>query len=139
VKGAAAALLSFTLAGCAPAVHAVPARAPEPVSEWQDGTEDERTAETPATDHAATPTAAPEAFGQLVTMTTDAAGAMSALEPEVIHRARIEMAREALVEENQNKERVDLAEELQRELAALQDGEASKSRARHGRPTKKQP
>jgi len=49
------------------------------------------------------------------------------------------MARAALVEENQNKERVDLAEELQRELAALQaSSQASKSRGRHGGP-KKQP
>jgi hypothetical protein len=139
VKAAAAALLSFTLTGCAPAAHAVPPRAPEPVSEWQDGDDDAPAADDAASNHAAPQSAPPETFGQLATMTTDAAGAMSALEPDVVHRARIEMAREALVEENQNKERVDLAEQLQRELAALEDRETSKSRVRHGRPAKKQP
>ena len=64
---------------------------------------------------------------------------MSELEPAAVHQARIEMAREALIEDNLNKERIDLAEELQRELAALQNGETSKSRVKHGAPTKKQP
>ena len=72
------------------------------------------------------------------TAPTSNASAAASLEPEVIHRARIEMAREALVDENAGKEQVDLAEELQRELAALQESsEASKSRARHGRTKKK--
>jgi hypothetical protein len=64
---------------------------------------------------------------------------IASFEPEVVHRAKIDMAREALVEENLNKERVDLAEELQRELAALQASQASKSRAHRGGHTKKQP
>ncbi len=65
---------------------------------------------------------------------------LGGLDPEAVHRARIEMAREALVEENVGKERVDLAEELQRELAALQaTSQTSKSRVRHGAPRKKQP
>jgi hypothetical protein len=40
---------------------------------------------------------------------------------EAIHRARIAMAREALVEENAMKQRIDVEEQLQRELEALSD------------------
>lgn len=76
----------------------------------------------------------------MATLGPEAAASMSALEPTAVHEARIEMAREALVEDNLNKERIDLAEELQRELATLQaGGETSKSRVKRGAPTKKQP
>lgn len=146
MKAAAAALLSFVLAGCAPAARTVQPRAPAaPVSQWEDGA-GEDTASAPeeaAIAHLAEARAAllgalpPGMSGQ------EASGepfALGGLDPEVIHRARIEMARAALVEENENKERVDLAEELQRELAALQAGpQTSKSRVKHGGPTKKQP
>ena len=142
VKAVAVALLGFALAGCAPAAHT--ARAPAvPVSQWQDGTDDESAVERTTSEHVAeAPTAeasaaTPAPSGDTSSTMTDAT---SGLEPDVVHRARIEMAREALVEENQNKERVDLAEELQRELAELQaNAEMSKSRVRHGRATKAQP
>ncbi len=72
-------------------------------------------------------------------LATDMSPGSGVFDPEVVHRARIAMARAALVEDNLNKARVDLAEELARELAALQDGETSKSRVKHGKAHKKQP
>ena len=154
MRATAAALLSLWLVGCAPAatlrtspVH--PTAAP-PVSQWETGSEDEAavTTEEPLAEERAalaTGTDQTEAAGQTETpaqteMTSNEPLPFGGIEPEVVHRARIEMARAALVEENQNKERVDLAEELQRELAALQAStQTSKSRVRHGGPTKKQP
>jgi hypothetical protein len=73
------------------------------------------------------------------TMTASELSASAAFDPDVVHRARIAMARAALVEDNLNKARVDLAEELQRELAALQTGENTKSRTKHGKGVKKEP
>jgi hypothetical protein len=139
VKAAAVALLSLTLAGCAPAAPAVSARTPAvPVSQWEDGT-DEELAETESEEaDSDSPGEPPPTRGE-----RESSGepfVLGGLDPEVIHRARIEMARAALVEENANKERVDLAEELQRELAALQaTTQSSKSRVKHGGPAKKQP
>ena len=150
MRAAAVALLSFTLAGCAPAAPAVSARSPAPpVSQWADGTDDEL-AETESEE------ADPDGLSETPPLPAPSLSAAAAaggeressgepfvlggLDPEVIHRARIEMARAALVEENANKERVDLAEELQRELAALQaTTQSSKSRVKHGGPPKKQP
>jgi hypothetical protein len=143
-KTAAAALLGLVLAGCAPVGQAENLRTPAtPVSEWRDdgaaAALARSMAEHLAAAHAVETNAAPPgettaADPAAPTTSADATG----LEPEVIHRARIEMAREALVDDNANKERVDLAEELQRELAALQEStEASKSRAHAGRSKKK--
>ncbi|HEY2509265.1 MAG TPA: hypothetical protein VGI39_00280 [Polyangiaceae bacterium] len=54
---------------------------------------------------------------------------------EALHQARIELAREELVENNLAKARLDLQEELERELANLQGtSETTKSRVRHARP-----
>jgi hypothetical protein len=149
VRAAAAALLGFVLAGCAPAAQSAHLRMPAsaPISQWENGengadddldtTAPEDAASEPGAQGGTSPaTAAPVA----TTQAADETLALAGLEPAVVHRARIEMARAALVEENMNKERVDLAEELQRELAALQaSSQASKSRRRHGGPTKKQP
>jgi hypothetical protein len=57
---------------------------------------------------------------------------------EALHAARIELAREELVEANLAKARLDLQEELERELASLQaTSETAKSRVRHAtRPPK---
>jgi hypothetical protein len=50
---------------------------------------------------------------------------------EAIHLARIELAKEALVEDNAQKQRVDVQEQLQRELDALTaDEHPAKSRRR---------
>ncbi|MGO8996666.1 MAG: hypothetical protein ACLQVI_25410 [Polyangiaceae bacterium] len=144
MKALAVALLGLGLAGCAPATRAVPPRAPAPVSQWQDGTEEAASTDAvdessdAVSDEGALPTAT-EVVREATEQEADApAGEL--LEPAVVHRARIAMARAALVEDNLNKERVDLAEELQRELAALQENaETSKSRVKHGAPTKKQP
>ena len=58
----------------------------------------------------------------------------------MIHAARLEMARQALVEDNLAKERMDVAEELERELAALQNtGQTGKSRRAHTTSGKKHP
>ena len=161
MRAAAAALLSLWLVGCAPAATHTNAstRFPSPpISRWETG--ENATAETmlptPPTPQEAEseprdgPAPAPQAeptTEQPEQAMQDGSGLQAGeplpfggIEPEVVHRARIEMARAALVEENQNKERVDLAEELQRELAALQaSAQTSKSRVRHGGPTKKQP
>jgi len=62
----------------------------------------------------------------------------SMLEPQALHLARIELAREDLVESNEAKERLDLEEELQRELAALQaTSQTSKSRVKHATQRRK--
>jgi hypothetical protein len=153
VKAAAVALLSFTLAGCAPAAHPMTAHASiplSPVSQWEDVSDDDAddtlgtTAEEDGANEddgesSASADGSPASTGQ----GQDANGEpfmLGGLDPEVIHRARIEMARAALIEENSNKERVDLAEELQRELATLQaTSQSSKSRTKHGGPPKKQP
>jgi hypothetical protein len=152
VKAAAVALLSFTLAGCAPAAPPMKARAPTPVSQWEDVSDDTSdkdssltaTAEEDGATERGDESPAPADGSPAATaQAQDPSGEpfmLGGLDPEVIHRARIEMARAALVEENANKERVDLAEELQRELAALQaTTQSSKSRVKHGGPTKKQP
>jgi hypothetical protein len=108
------------------------------VSQWENGSDDELEATAPEEVAPGAPgTPAPVAEAQPA---GDHEPPFGGLEPEVVHRARIEMARAALVEENENKERVDLAEELQRELAALQaTSQSSKSRVKHGGPPKKQP
>ncbi len=60
--------------------------------------------------------------------------ASGSFEPEMIHEARIAMARQELVDDNRAKERMDVAEELERELATLQNsGQTGKSR--HARTT----
>jgi hypothetical protein len=141
VKAIAVALLGLGLAGCAPATHPQAKGPAVPVSPWHDGAEDvaaiggvaaERLAEVSTLLESTASPATPAEPG--------AEGAPGPFEPEVVHRARIAMAREALVEDNLNKARVDLAEELQRELAALQESSGtSKSRVKRGQPTKKQP
>jgi hypothetical protein len=51
--------------------------------------------------------------------------------PEAIHLARIELAKQALVEDNAQKQRIDVQEQLQRELDAINAGEnPAKSRRR---------
>jgi hypothetical protein len=152
VKAAAVALLSFTLAGCAPAAPAASPRTPappavpvSPVSQWEDGTDDDLAETEPEeadldglSDAPPLPPTASQASPAGESGSEQFM--LGGLDPEVIHRARIEMARAALVEENANKERVDLAEELQRELAALEaTTQSSKSRVKHGGPAKKQP
>jgi hypothetical protein len=147
LRATAAALLSLWLVGCAPAATLRSARTrlppSPPISQWETGTDEEPVAQAPQepvqTTQAETVTDPAEAVGQ-DGMAPASSLPFAGIEPEVVHRARIDMARAALVDENQNKERVDLAEELQRELAALQaSAQTSKSRVRHGAPTKKQP
>jgi hypothetical protein len=53
--------------------------------------------------------------------------------PEAIHMARIELAKEALVEDNALKQRIDLEEELQRELDARERPQESHGRQRGAR------
>jgi hypothetical protein len=154
VKAAAVALLSLGLAGCAPAARTVQPRVPAPpVSQWEDGADDDPEAPTALAPEDSAIEHLAEAGTSIIQGQTEQAeqtgqsaqeanrtAPFNGLEPEVVHRARIEMARAELVEQNQNKERVDLAEELQRELAALRaSSQTSKSRARHGGPTTKQP
>jgi hypothetical protein len=133
-------LLGLTLAGCSETARTarLQTTAP-PVSEWQESTGDSATYAEPAESAAEARTLFVSAES-MATLGPEATVSMSALEPMAVHEARIEMAREALVEDNLNKERIDLAEELQRELAALQaNSETSKSRVKHGGQTKKQP
>ena len=158
MKAAAAALLSLTLAGCAPAAFTPGPRVgvtPRAAQQAHDAEADDdlvRTAEdavdelltagqTDLEEHVeqaeqaelpAPSTAAPAPA-------EDAPQTLGGFEPGAVHQARIELARAELVEENLNKERVDLAEELQRELAALRASQTSKSRVRRGGATKKQP
>ncbi len=155
LRTTAAAVLSVLLAGCASAPKLEPRLAPPrpqgaSVSQWQTGeTDDEADGANGAEDALSEFLAqagasllaneSPEAAsGPADAPSPSAPAEMNALEPEIVHRARIDMARAALVEENLNKERVDLAEELQRELAALQASQTSKSRVRH-HASKKQP
>jgi hypothetical protein len=161
VKVAAVALLSLTLAGCASAAHAPAprvavasrARSLHPARDARDtGADDDlvRTAEDAVdelltagqadleeqaeqAEQAELPAPAPPMQDQ------QAPQMLGGFEPGAVHQARIELARAELVEENLNKERVDLAEELQRELAALRASQTSKSRVRRGGATKKQP
>jgi hypothetical protein len=140
VRVVAAALVGLALTGCAPAVRQPYAPAPTAFNrrsalEAGEAMAPARTvqAQLVSTIPDAT-TSAPEE----PTSPTESAGT-GAFEPGVVHRARVAMARAALVEDNLNKARVDLAEELARELAAIQDSETSKSRVKHGKPTKKQP
>lgn len=133
-----AALLALGLAGCSHAIRTATLQAPAPpVSEWQERSGETVSAETDESASEARTVFVPAE--ELVPTDPEASASMSGLEPAAVHQARIEMAREALIEDNLNKERIDLAEELQRELAALQNGETSKSRVKHGAPTKKQP
>jgi hypothetical protein len=135
VKVIAAALLSLGLTACAPAMQAVPARPASQVSQWHDGAEEAATIAETAIERFVN--AAPAAVDPAE---PGASASPPGFEPDVVHRARIAMAREALVEDNLNKARLDLAEELQRELAELQENsQTSKSRVKHGKPTKKQP
>jgi hypothetical protein len=65
-------------------------------------------------------------------------GGVGAVAPEVIHEARIELARQELVEDNLAKQRLDVQEELERELADLQaTTQTSKSRVKHASQAQK--
>jgi hypothetical protein len=141
VKVIAIALLGLGLAGCAPAKHLQARGAAAPISPWRDGADDIVAVNAAASERLAAVSTLLEPGGPAATPAEPGAGGSAGpFEPEVVHRARIEMAREALVEDNLNKARVDLAEELQRELAALQESTGtSKSRVKRGKPTKKQP
>jgi hypothetical protein len=140
LRALAVVLLGLTLAGCSETARTARLQTTvPPVSEWQESPGDSATYSEPSESASEARTLFVSAEA-MVTLGPEATASMSALEPTAVHEARIEMAREALVEDNLNKERIDLAEELQRELAALQaNGETSKSRVKHGAPTKKQP
>jgi hypothetical protein len=53
--------------------------------------------------------------------------------PEVVHEARIELAREALDADNQAKAEAEEAEQMQRDIANAQDEAAANGHARHVR------
>ena len=142
MKAAALALLGFVLAGCAPAVSATPPRtAVAPVSQWNDGSgERASSSESPSADDGASQAEQALMAARMSLMSASEQAALGGVSPDLVHATRIEMARQALVEDNSNKERVDVAEELERELAALQaSDQTSKSRVRHATANKKQP
>jgi hypothetical protein len=140
VKVIAVALLGLGLAGCAPATHLRAKGPAAPVSPWRDGADDLATRAAGSERLAEASTLLESAASPATPADPGAPGSFGPFEPEAVHLARIEMAREALVEDNLNKARVDLAEELQRELAALQESSGtSKSRVKHGKASMKQP
>jgi len=131
MKALLVAVLGVTLAGCASAATGtrLPApvnAAPAPVTESDDA---ERAA--------ASLEAARAAISQAAA--TPAPPASNDEEPlgytpEALHEARILLAREALVEANAAKQRVDIEEQLQRELEQLMERDrTAKSRRHHAR------
>ena len=146
MKVVAVALLGLGLAGCAPAAQPQAKVPAAPVSAWHDTSDTREGTEDVAPVGAAGAARLSEVSALLGAAESGAPadpgaeGPLGPFEPEVVHRARIAMAREALVEDNLNKARVDLAEELMRELAALQESSGTnKSRVKHVKPTMKQP
>lgn len=134
------ALLGLLVGGCAATTrtnpaspHAGEANAAAVVADGADGAEE--TAEDAA------PAVAPVPLDEVrAALTSDApAEAPPPMFPsEALHQARIELAREELVENNLAKARLDLQEELERELANVQaTSETTKSRSKHARPHSK--